>query len=397
MSENLSIGFLGNGSHQWVAGILYLKSLAESLSSLPRDERPELRLIMPPQTDASLYKDLRPKLSGLHHYAYERGYSKKRLLKAFCSSWSRGRGAVGFERLVERLKLDVLYPCHIPLARSFPIPWVSWIPDFQHKRCPQFFSEQELEDRDRNFRQLIDDASHVIVSSMDAYDDLMRWFKPDRDKVSIYRYRMSIEDRFYLEDPKVIANGFGLPEKYLMFPSQFWVHKNHLNLFKALAILKQKGFKNIGLVLTGYHHDYRNPRYQAVLQNFIKDNSLNNNIFYLGLIPRQQQVQLLRRAAAIVQPSYFEGWSMLVEESRELGKRIYLSDLPIHREQGHPDCVYFDPDSPEAIADSIARDWKTLSPGPNLKKEREARSTSKKVSMECARDYMNIIRKTVKV
>ena len=91
-----------------------------------------------------------------------------------------------------------------------------------------------------------------------------------------------------------------------------------------------------------------------------------------GLLPRSHQIQIVRRAVALVQPSLFEGWSAVVEDARTFGKRIYLSDLAVHREQDPPDAVFFDAHAPEQLADLIAGDWSQLRPGPDPERERQA-------------------------
>jgi len=65
----------------------------------------------------------------------------------------------------------------------------------------------------------------------------------------------------------------------------------------------------------------------------ITDNGIRDQLYLLGLIPRDRQVALYRMATALVQPSVNEGWSTLVEEAKALGKNILLSDIPVHREQ----------------------------------------------------------------
>lgn len=41
-----------------------------------------------------------------------------------------------------------------------------------------------------------------------------------------------------------------IPNKYIFYPAQFWKHKNHLNLLKAITILKD-AITDIHLVLLG--------------------------------------------------------------------------------------------------------------------------------------------------
>jgi hypothetical protein len=105
-------------------------------------------------------------------------------------------------------------------------------------------------------------------------------------------------------------------------------------------------------------------------------------------------VQLFRRAAAVIQPSLFEGWSALVEDARTLGKRIYVSDIPVHREQQPTDGVFFHPDRPEELAELVARDWPDLKPGPDLVRESEAHVQQRSRALAFARAFHQIVKRT---
>ena len=62
---------------------------------------------------------------------------------------------------------------------------------------------------------------------------------------------------------------------------------------------------------------------------------------------------------------FFEGWSAVIEEARSLGKTVFASDIPMHREQLSAQVHLFDPNSPESMADVIGRNWTSLSAGPD--------------------------------
>ena len=71
------------------------------------------------------------------------------------------------------------------------------------------------------------------------------------------------------------------------------------------------------------------------------------------MVPRKDYLQLLRGAAAVVQPSLFEGWSSVVEDARAFGKPIALSDIAVHREQTPPGSQFFAPDDPHELATAV--------------------------------------------
>ena len=62
---------------------------------------------------------------------------------------------------------------------------------------------------------------------------------------------------------------------------------------------------------------------------------------------------LMRSASGVLNPSLFEGWSTTVEEAKLLGKRLILSDIPVHREQDPAAALYLDPRDPAAWAEAM--------------------------------------------
>jgi len=388
--SRLRIGLCPQGDERWIAGVLYLQNLVRACGLLPEEERPEFHVVCHPKAEMGSLRELGELLPPEHGYSHRKTSPPHDQLRAAVRSLRSGRWPISLESLVSRLKLSALFPVQWPLGMEFPVPWIGWIPDFQHNRLPHFFSDQEYQRRDLRFRQLIRESSHLIVSSQDSYNDLMRWFKVGKERVSILRFHSMIDPQWLEEASQDEVRKHLLPMKYLMFPSQFWAHKNHETLLRALAILKQEGAPDVAVVLTGFQRDYRTPGHFGKIEELIVELGLQENVHYLGLLPRQKQIQLIRQAAAIVQPSYFEGWSSLVEDCRRLGKAIYLSDIPIHREQDPPDAVYFNPASADELAAHLRRDWKHLRPGPDLAREAQASDQSHRRGIMYARDFLNV-------
>ena len=389
----LKIGLLPTGGRDWIAGVVVLQNLVASLRMLPdggtgvglfhRRSGTPTRRAQPGHVDAGVERT--------YTFSDERTWKAKlktTILHHGLRRWPRSLGG-----LCRSLNLSALYPVYTSLGPAFPRPWIGWLPDFQHKRMPQFFPEHEKRRRDATFAQLIRDAPRVVVSSEDARRDLMRWFPADPGKVSVLSFTTVAGADWFAPDPASVARELGLPPRYLMFPSQFWVHKNHRCLFQAIRIVKD-WCPDIALVCTGRMHDHRFPEYGDELLAETKRNGLEGRIHCLGLIDRQKQIQLLRASAAIVQPSFFEGWSALVEDARALGKRIYVSDLPVHREQDPPDARFFDPNSPEELAGLIAQEWPHLAPGPDPGKEQAGRAGESSRALAYARRFLTIVSET---
>jgi glycosyltransferase involved in cell wall biosynthesis len=393
-SMSAPVALLVKGGPHWIAGRIYVCNLVRALELLPDRERVPFSPVVPYTFRQADLADLGASDSATRYFAFRATDSLATKLNMAPRSLKHRKWPRSLEGVLARANAKVVFPVLESLGREFPVPWIGWIPDFQHRRLPHFFSDEELRHRDEWFQAVVNDGGHVVVSSEDARQDLMRWFPTTPTRVSVLPFVSASADEWYEEEPGEIAAQFQLPEKFLIFPSQFWIHKNHRVLFEAIRILRDKGVTDICLVSTGHTHDYRHPDYFSSLQNLLEQHGLNSHVRILGFLPRKVQVQLIRRAVAVVQPSLFEGWSALVEDARTLGKRIYVSDIPIHREEQPFDAVFFHPDNAEQLAELVARDWPDLRPGPDLIKEREARAQQHGRALSFARAFLQILERT---
>jgi glycosyltransferase involved in cell wall biosynthesis len=186
-----------------------------------------------------------------------------------------------------------------------------------------------------------------------------------------------------------------LPEKYLYLPNQFWAHKNHITVLKSLVTLRDQYRIIVPLVCSGAQSDRRNSSHFSKLREFIREHNLADQVWFLGLVPRAEQIDVFRRAAAVVQPSLFEGWSTVVEDTRAIGRPIFLSDIPVHREQAPPNGSFFSPESHEALAALLAETWAHLRPGPDLDAEAAALKQTRIQVRESALEFCRIAREAL--
>ena len=63
----------------------------------------------------------------------------------------------------------------------------------------------------------------------------------------------------------------------------------------------------------------------------------------MGEIPYNDVLQLIKNSVAVINPSFFEGWSSTVEESKSINKLIILSNINVHLEQNPKHAIYFNP------------------------------------------------------
>ena len=368
--RKLTIGIELIDDPSWMGGTLYLRNLAICLSQLPESERPKVVIIGVPKVITAF-------LSEWGH------------LPIFDSAannlWGRILWRMGFSVKTAR-PIDVVYPGFGAEIRG--AVKLHWIPDFQHCYLPHLFLAEEIIARDRSISEIAGKPGVVVLSSEVAATDFRRFYPGHLAMPRVWRF-YSLIDTTEPASTCPIQN-FGLPKKYLYLPNQFWTHKNHLTVLKALARLRREQNLTIPLVCTGAQSDRRNEAHFTGLMKFIQDNQMTDQVHVLGLIDRNDQVDVLRCAAAVVQPSLFEGWSTVVEDVRATGRPIFLSDIPVHKEQNPNYCSYFSPTSDEQLAAILANRWSCLPPGPNPIAERDARRDLGTRILDSARVFCDI-------
>ena len=279
-------------------------------------------------------------------------------------------------------------------ARGLTLPWITWITDFQHVRLPSMFVPSELELRDRLYGSLARHATAVVVSSEDARSDLERFAPDAAHKARVLRFVARIPDDVYTADAAATVAKYHLPDRFFYMPNQLWKHKNVEAVIDALAILKRDGPPPT-VVHTGGLVDVRDPLHASQLLGRIAEAGVHDAVVMLGLIPRADVLNLCRQSVAVLQPSRFEGWSTSVEECKSLGKRMVLSDLPVHREQAPPASVYFPPDSATALADRMREVWASTDAGPDLRLEEAARAAMADRFAAFGKTFMEIVASVV--
>ncbi|MFD1736778.1 glycosyltransferase [Bacillus salitolerans] len=372
------------GGKDWMGGVSYIELLVKALKSLPINEIPEIYLIVfyENKSNLSYFDRIFPIINGIINVGFEeRGYAKStNIPEIFVSNQD---DLFNF--------IDFYYPSFKPLPNKC---YASWIPDFQHKYLPEFFPKQELINRDKQDLKNSEFSKVIIFSSKDAEKDFKNFYPNSKSVTRILTFYSLPEDSWYSKSPTDTIRKYNLPNKFLICCNQFWAHKNHKVLFQAISILKNKGY-SIPIVCTGNINDYRITNYFKGLQKMIKDLGIDEIVFILGNIPREDQIQLIRASQFLIQPSLFEGWSTVVEDARVLGKHMILSDLDVNIEQAPKNGYYFKKSDANDLSDKIEELLYKDNLGFNPRLEFEARQENLSLVNQFAKKFMDICETTI--
>jgi glycosyltransferase involved in cell wall biosynthesis len=378
----MRIGILAEGFAEWQGGVDFLRLVCASLR-LATDTPPELVLLYPRDRPGETAKKaaeiglrwLYESITNRRLVPWRKPVGELRALSA-ASRIARLRDSLGelpvvrfhddaeLEAVARARGLDGLLPSYRPL--EVRTPWVGYLFDFQHRHLPDLFPADERATRDARFAAMMAHASHVIVNSRAAADDCLRFLGSGGARLVVLPFGAAADPACFVDEAHRLT-GYRLPERYFLVANQFWIHKNHRLVFEAVAQLATTGrAADVAVVCTGGTDDPRDPDHFPSLGRYLDQQHIADRVRILGHIPKRDQIEILKRALAVVQPTLFEGGpgGGAVYDAVALGVPALVSDLPVNRElegQGL-DVQFFDPADASALADRMATLWRAPQP-----------------------------------
>jgi glycosyltransferase involved in cell wall biosynthesis len=194
--------------------------------------------------------------------------------------------------------------------------------DIQQVHFPEFFDKDQLKDRYVHYNLSAEYVSYMQASSEFIGQDFLDYFiMLKKEQVEVINEGVDIPVFREPRDVKHICMKYAIPESYLFFPAQLWLHKNHITVLKALKDLHAQGI-TIPLVLTG-------AQYSAARQifDFVKEHKMNY-VHYLGKVPFDDLVALYQGAKFMITAVLYESSSLPVLEAAAAGTPVIASATP---------------------------------------------------------------------
>ena len=180
---------------------------------------------------------------------------------------------------------------------------------------------------------MVDCAPAVIVNAASVASDAARYLAPFPAEIVSLPFGAAAPAAWFDTDPEAVRKSYAIGRRWFIVSNQFWVHKRHDVAVTAFVALASR-YDDVDLVCTGAIEDARAPDYFSNLAAVVNKAGLERRVHFLGLIPKLDQVALLRGAIAVVQPTGFEGGpgGGSVFDAVALVLRTIVSDIPVNRE-----------------------------------------------------------------
>jgi len=386
------IAFIINfNSRKWLGGFNFILNLIKSLSLL-KNKKIKLILIVDKKFDSNVVKNYDLEIVKTNFFSHE-SFTKRIFNKFFIFFF--GKSFI-YDNFFKYHKIDVLSHYNTPLGKKSDIKNFPWLTDLQFLHYPQNFSFKNRILKKINIKLLGSHSDKIILSSKNARKDLK--------KISVGAYNNSVVNSFTfgLLNLKEILSLNKLKKKYKIkknffyLPNQYFVHKNHIIVIKALnQILREKKNKNITIISTGHNSDHRNLNHFKKIVKYIKNYNLKKNYIYLGIVPYQDMMSLIYHSIGIINPSKFEGWSSSVEQAKSMGKKIILSDLPVHREQKPNRAKFFKSNDFKKLSKILRIEWVRHDQNREKKIYHKSYGILEKRLIKFANNYLKIITKNL--
>lgn len=257
---------------------------------------------------------------------------------------------------INKEKVDLIFfPTSSDLSLVINKPAIITIHDLQHRLNPQFkevSANGKWESREYSFNRISKKSYKILVDSDIGKEDMINCYSISSSKIVVLPY---LPPKYLTVDIdakqiKSIRHKLSLPEKYIFYPAKFWPHKNHLNLIKALSVLKKRGLV-ANLILTG-SQKAEFSTFSEVMK-VKSDLGLSGQVKYLGYVSDMELSVIYKLSEALVMPTYFGPTNIPILEAWLIGTPVITSNIRGCRDQLGNAGLLVNPDSSPDIADKI--------------------------------------------
>ena len=246
-----------------------------------------------------------------------------------------------------------IFPAQDHWSYLAPVPALVTIHDLMHRYEPQFPEVSRWGRhfiREYRFSNICRFATAVLVDSEVGRKHVIDSYGLSQKKLFPLPY---LPPRYIFDSvtPADFDERYRLPSRFLLYPAQFWAHKNHDRLLQAVAVVRRL-CPDVFLVLAGPKcHEYE------TLIRRVADLNLHNHVLFTGYVPDADLPEFYRRARALVMPTFFGPTNIPPLEAFVLGCPVVISGIYGIPEQTGDAALLFDPTSVTQMAECIQQIW----------------------------------------
>ena len=251
--------------------------------------------------------------------------------------------------LINNYKIDLvyfLYPDHLDFIN---LHYIVTIWDLCHRdfnEFPEVRNNYEFENRELFYSSIgLKKAIAIISDSKQGKKNIIKRYNIDKNRVHVLKFLPREHKEFTFIN---INKKYNINRPYIYYPAQFWAHKNHIYILKALKILKENFNIEIFALFSGT--DYGNLSYILEQAKFM---GIDKQIKYLGFVDDIEIPNLYKQSLALVMPTYFGPTNIPPLEAFKYETPVCYSDLKGLRNQVKNAAFLLDLKNPNSLVNAL--------------------------------------------
>ena len=244
-----------------------------------------------------------------------------------------------------------VFPSQDIWSYSLPLSTLGTVHDLMHRyerQFPEAGSRKEYNIREKHYSRMCKKATGILVDSRIGKQQLIESYNVSSAKVQVLPF---IAPKYINETKNSVSLKYNLPQKYLFYPAQFWEHKNHKALVRAISLIIAK-LPDLKMVFVGSPNNGFTS-----LNSLIKKLGLQKVFIFLEQVPDEQMKELYANARALIMPTFFGPTNIPPLEAFACGCPVAISNTYGMPEQVGDAALLFSPNSDTEIADTIYILW----------------------------------------
>ena len=242
-----------------------------------------------------------------------------------------------------RLKKDnvnVAYFLVPYLHEHIETPYFATIRDVAHRILPHFpeFSSNSVIDKMENKLNLfLRSASRIITCNDIAKNDIKTLYDVIDENITIMPLPYPTWIRNIREDKTILKKNNLSQKGYVVYPAQFWTHKNHIRLILASQNMREQNI-NLKVVFTGLDRGNK-----AYLKKKVEELDLEDSVLFLDYVSQRELATLYINAYCLVYPSLAGPDSIVALEAMYFNCPVLISNHLGYNQQLKKAALYFNP------------------------------------------------------
>jgi hypothetical protein len=184
MAKRIRVGVPLVYRENWVAGAYYVNNLIHALNLLEDEQKPELLILLKSAEDFEIVRKT--------EYPYVKRFPLIITYNRIEQILNKLSRKIFGSDMIKKGYTDKDMNAIFPYTGYYVIPEVKnklyWIPDFQDRYYPDFFSKEEIEKRKKNQDVIAASGCSIIFSSQNARNDFHRFYPDSKSRSYVLHF-----------------------------------------------------------------------------------------------------------------------------------------------------------------------------------------------------------------